>query len=175
MSTPQKRSSAALEMCLLILFGNARDLELQLHQLKKLRYQVWEAELSARKSRRTDNGIGERLGERPRPLCSIRPEPAALADSFQRGRPAPPPEPAAKPAPAAFLESRRGRRFTAGTLYFKLGRNDSSWGFLVLSNRRIDPESQATDRSTFCPMPGGRSQAASDAPRTEAVLLDHSV
>jgi hypothetical protein len=25
-------------------------------------------------------------------------------------------------------------------------------------------ESQATDRSTFCPMPGGRSQAASDAP-----------
>jgi hypothetical protein len=31
--------------------------------------------------------------------------------------------------------------------------------------------SQATDRSTFCPMPGGRSQAASDAPRTEAVLL----
>ena len=33
--------------------------------------------------------------------------------------------------------------------------------------------SQATDRSTFCPMPGGRSQAASDAPRTEAVLLGH--
>jgi len=25
-------------------------------------------------------------------------------------------------------------------------------------------ESQATDRSTFCSMPGGRSQAASDAP-----------
>ena len=35
--------------------------------------------------------------------------------------------------------------------------------------------SQATDRSTFCPMPGGRSQAASDAPRTEAVLLGHSL
>jgi hypothetical protein len=54
---------------------------------------------------------------------------------------------------------------------FKFGRNDSSWGFLVLSNRRIDPESQATDRSTLCPMPGGRSQAASECPRTEAVLL----
>jgi len=26
-------------------------------------------------------------------------------------------------------------------------------------------ESQATDRSTFCAMPGGRSQAASDATR----------
>jgi hypothetical protein len=54
---------------------------------------------------------------------------------------------------------------------FKFGRNDSSWGFLILSNRRIDPESQATDRSTLCPMPGGRSQAASECPRTEAVLL----
>ena len=31
--------------------------------------------------------------------------------------------------------------------------------------------SQATDRSTFCPMPGGRSQAASDGRPTEAVLL----
>jgi hypothetical protein len=57
MSTLQKRSSAALETCLLILLRNARDLELQLHELKKLRYQVWEAELSAQKSRRTDNGI----------------------------------------------------------------------------------------------------------------------
>src|SRR6476660_2326432 len=51
------------------------------------------------------------------------------------------------------------------TQYFKLGRNDSSWGFLVFFAFG-DPisESQATDRSTFCPMPGGRSQAASDAP-----------
>jgi hypothetical protein len=87
MSTPQKRSSAALETCLLILFRNARDLELQLHELKKLRYQVCEVELSARKSRRTDNGIRERLGKRPRPLCSIRPEPAALADSFSAAGP----------------------------------------------------------------------------------------
>jgi hypothetical protein len=63
MSTVQKRSNAALETCLLILFRNARDIELQLHELKKLRYQVWEAELSARKSRRTDNGIRERLGK----------------------------------------------------------------------------------------------------------------
>jgi hypothetical protein len=46
-----------------ILVRNARDLELQLYELKKLRYQVWEAELSARKSRRTDNGIRERLGK----------------------------------------------------------------------------------------------------------------
>jgi hypothetical protein len=45
------------------LVRNARDLELQLYELKKLRYQVWEAELSARKSRRTDNGIRERLGK----------------------------------------------------------------------------------------------------------------
>jgi hypothetical protein len=63
MSTLQKRSSAALGTCLLILLRNARDLELQLHELKKLRYQVWEAELSAQKSRRTDNGIRERLGK----------------------------------------------------------------------------------------------------------------
>jgi hypothetical protein len=63
MSTLQKRSNAALETYLSILFRNARDLELQLHELKKLRNQVWEAELSARKSRRTDNGIRERLGK----------------------------------------------------------------------------------------------------------------
>ena len=37
MSTRQKHSNAALETCLLILFRNARDLELQLHELKKLR------------------------------------------------------------------------------------------------------------------------------------------
>jgi hypothetical protein len=61
MSTLQKRSNAALETYLSILFRNARDLELQLHEL--LPYQVWEAELSARKSRRTDNGIRERLGK----------------------------------------------------------------------------------------------------------------
>ncbi len=63
MSTLQKRSNAALETYLLILFRKARGLELQLHELKKLRYQVWEAELSARKSRRTDNGIRERFGK----------------------------------------------------------------------------------------------------------------
>jgi hypothetical protein len=34
-------------------------------------------------------------------------------------------------------------------------------------------ESQATDRSTFCPMPGGRSQAASDAPALRPFCSDH--
>jgi hypothetical protein len=49
--------------------------------------------------------------------------------------------------------------------YFKLGWNDSSWGVLVrLAFGDPISESQATDRSTFCPMPGGWSQAASDAP-----------
>ena len=33
-------------------------------------------------------------------------------------------------------------------------------------------ESQATDRSTFCPMPGGRSQAASDAPPLRPFCLE---
>ena len=52
-----------------------------------------------------------------------------------------------------------------GHSIFQIRRNDSSWGFLVFFAFG-DPisESQATDRSTFCPMPGGRSQAASDAP-----------
>ena len=63
MSTRQKRSNAALETCLLILSRNARDLELQLYELKKLRYQVKQAELSVRKSRRTDNEVRERLGK----------------------------------------------------------------------------------------------------------------
>jgi hypothetical protein len=48
MHTLPKRSNAALETCLLILLRNARDLELQLHQLNKLRDQVRQAELSAR-------------------------------------------------------------------------------------------------------------------------------
>ena len=63
MSTLPKRSNAALETCLLILRRTASDLELQLSELNKLRYQVRQAELSARKSRRTDNGIREYLGE----------------------------------------------------------------------------------------------------------------
>ena len=63
MSTCQKRSNAALETCLLILFRNARDLELQLYELNKLRYRVRQAELSARKSRRTDSEVRERLGK----------------------------------------------------------------------------------------------------------------
>jgi hypothetical protein len=35
----------------------------------------------------------------------------------------------------------------------------------------LSPRAKPTDRSTFCPMPGGRFQAASDAIRTEAVAL----
>ena len=63
MSTSQKRSTTALETRLLILFRNARDLELQLYELNKLRYQVRQAELSVRKSRRAHNEVRERLGE----------------------------------------------------------------------------------------------------------------
>jgi hypothetical protein len=36
----------------------------------------------------------------------------------------------------------------------------------------LSPRAKPTDRSTFCPMPGGRFQAASDATRPEAVFLD---
>ena len=36
----------------------------------------------------------------------------------------------------------------------------------------LSPKAKPADRSTFCPMPGGRFQAASDAIRTEAVSLD---
>jgi hypothetical protein len=63
MSARQKRSKAALETCLLILFRNARDLELQLYELDKLRYQVKQAELSVGQSRRTHNEVRERLAE----------------------------------------------------------------------------------------------------------------
>jgi hypothetical protein len=61
MSTLQKRSTTALETYLSILARNAGDLELQLFELNKLRYRVRQAELSARKSRRTDSGISKRL------------------------------------------------------------------------------------------------------------------
>jgi hypothetical protein len=71
MSTLQKRSRADLETCLSILFRNTRDLELQLFELNKLRCQVRQAELSARESRRTDNGIRERLDEGPRPTLAL--------------------------------------------------------------------------------------------------------
>jgi hypothetical protein len=164
MSTRQKRSNAALETCLLILFRNARDLELQLHELKKLRYQVWEAELSARKSRRIDNGIRERLGKRPRPLCSIRPEPAALADAFSAAGP--------------HTSRARGQTRIGGLsmshgeaaglrrhVIFQIRTERFILGVLGPQRSEISiSASQATDRSTFCPMPGGRFQAASDAP-----------
>jgi hypothetical protein len=35
-------------------------------------------------------------------------------------------------------------------------------------------ESQATDRSTFCPMPGGEVSNGPRCPGTEAALLGHS-
>ena len=63
----------------------------------------------------------------------------------------------------------------AGTQYFKISSSDGTIhlaGFLSPQRSEISiSASQAPDRSTFCPMPGGRSQTASDAPRTEAVLL----
>ena len=52
-----------------------------------------------------------------------------------------------------------------GHSIFQIGTERFIWW--VLSPSAFgDPisESQATDRSTFCPMPGGRSQAASDSP-----------
>ena len=58
------------------------------------------------------------------------------------------------------------------TRYFKIRTERFTLG--VLGSLAFgDPisESQATDRSTFCPMPGGRSQAASDGRPTGAVLL----
>ena len=65
-------------------------------------------------------------------------------------------QPAPKPAPAAFLESRRGRRSTAGTQYFKFGRNDSSWGFLVLSDRRSrSPQAKPPTGQHFAQCPAG--------------------
>jgi hypothetical protein len=64
MSTLQKRSSVILETLLLTLLRNARDLEFQLSEVEKLRHQVRQAELSSRKSRRTDT----RSAERPTPI-----------------------------------------------------------------------------------------------------------
>jgi hypothetical protein len=47
MNARQKRPKTAVDQCLSILFRNTRDLELQLFELNKLRYQVRQAELSA--------------------------------------------------------------------------------------------------------------------------------
>jgi hypothetical protein len=47
MSTIQKRSTIAFETRLSILFRDAGDLERQLYELNKLRWQVRQAELSA--------------------------------------------------------------------------------------------------------------------------------
>ena len=81
MSSLQKRSTIALETSLLVI---ARNLELQLYELNKLRHQVRQAELSARKSRSRDNGTYKRtLGQGPKPGCST--EPAAIA-AHQRER-----------------------------------------------------------------------------------------
>jgi hypothetical protein len=66
MSTLRKRSTTSLEALLSILVRTAGDLERQLSELNKLRHEVRQAELSARKSRRTDNAIRERL-DAPRP------------------------------------------------------------------------------------------------------------
>ncbi len=99
--------------------------------------------------------------------------PSAGALYDRRDRPASPFSPRTKPAPAAFLNSRRGRRFTSGTKYFKFGRNNSSWGFLVLSDRRFrSPQAKPPTGQHFTPMPGGRSQAASDARALRPFCLD---
>jgi len=53
MRTRQKRPKTAVDQCLSILLRNTRDFELQLFELNKLRYQVWQAELSARNRARS--------------------------------------------------------------------------------------------------------------------------
>jgi hypothetical protein len=53
MRARQKRPKTAVDQCLSILFRNTRDLERQLFELNKLRYQVWQAELSARNRARS--------------------------------------------------------------------------------------------------------------------------
>jgi hypothetical protein len=77
MSTLQNRSATTLKTRLLVI---VRNLELQLHELHKLRYRVRQAERSARKSRRIGNGIRERnkttLRQAPKPRCAVRTEPS---------------------------------------------------------------------------------------------------
>ena len=53
MRTRQKRPKTAVDQCFSILLCNTRDLERQLFELNKLRYQVWQAELSARNRARS--------------------------------------------------------------------------------------------------------------------------
>ena len=57
----RRNSSTALKMRLSILFRNAHDLELRLFELNELRYQVSQAELLARKSRRAGGSGRVRL------------------------------------------------------------------------------------------------------------------
>jgi hypothetical protein len=71
MRARQKRPKTAVEQCLSILFRNTRDLELQLYELNKLRYRVWQAELSAR----------NRARSRP----PAKPAPAGSPDSAKDG------------------------------------------------------------------------------------------
>ena len=56
MSARQKRPKTAVDQRLSILFRNTRDLELQLFELNKLRYQVRQAELLARNRARSHSG-----------------------------------------------------------------------------------------------------------------------
>jgi hypothetical protein len=66
MSARQKRPKIAVDQCLSILFRNTRDLELQLFELNKLRYQVGQAELSARnRTGRTPEPAGQTPHQRP--------------------------------------------------------------------------------------------------------------
>jgi hypothetical protein len=53
MNILQKRSTTALETRLSVLFRDGANLRLQLDELSKLRHRVRQAELSARKPRRT--------------------------------------------------------------------------------------------------------------------------
>jgi hypothetical protein len=83
MSTLQKRSSAALETCLLILFRNASDLELQLHEIEiavsGLGSGTIGPEIAAHRQRNKRT-----LRQGPRQHCSLRPVPAALEITADR-------------------------------------------------------------------------------------------
>jgi hypothetical protein len=66
MRARQKRPKTAVDQCLSIFSRNTRDLELRLFELNKLRYRVWQAELSARNRAQAHSGArGRNPHQRP--------------------------------------------------------------------------------------------------------------
>jgi hypothetical protein len=86
--------------------------------------------------------------------------------------------PRTKPAPAAFLESRRGRRSTDGTQYFKFGRNDSAWGFLLFKRSEIGrstPQAKPPTGQHFAQRPAGGLNRPQMPPALRPFCLDNPV